>query len=291
MKYQPITCVWEVTIGNNMRSNFYKSSDVEPLPDELNMCEALDICDQIAALGIKSVTFIGGEPLLRKDLVHLIRSLSDQGVSVNIITNGWALDRAIAEKLKDSGVAMVFVSINGTRDIQDSIHRKGSFEHAEHSFAILKELGIKNGAVTTVIDKNIQILNELKKGLCRMGVDTWQIRRKFPIVTYNSSTDWELSDEKVDDLIHFCRNTAKEGLIKLLPVSCNAGISSFEIRQNGEIQGCPFINNRKYRDAGLRVHSLRDIWEDNECLRWCREMAEGNLPDECIYCGLWKERQ
>ena len=93
MKYQPITCVWEVTMGCNMRCGHCGSSCAEPLPEELTTSEALHLCDQIAGLGLKWITLSGGEPLTRKDITLLIQRLSQKGVSVNIITNGWLLDQ------------------------------------------------------------------------------------------------------------------------------------------------------------------------------------------------------
>ena len=91
MKYQPITCVWEVTMGCNMRCGHCGSSCMEPLSDELTTEEALNLCGQIAELGLKWITLSGGEPLTRKDIPLLVKRLSSLGVTVNIITNGWLL--------------------------------------------------------------------------------------------------------------------------------------------------------------------------------------------------------
>lgn len=115
MKYQPITCVWEVTMGCNMHCGHCGSSCANPLDGELTTEEALDLCDQIAKLGLKWVTLSGGEPLTRPDTPELVKRLSSQGVSVNIITNGWLLDKAMVERLKDNGIATVAISIDGTR--------------------------------------------------------------------------------------------------------------------------------------------------------------------------------
>lgn len=286
MKYQPITCVWEVTSGCNMRY-FHGSSCAEPLPDELNTEEALDICRQLAALGLKRISFIGGEPLLRKDLPILIHRLSENGVPVTIITNGWLLNRTIAETLKNSGTAMVFVCIDGTREIHDGICREGAFEHAELALTILKEFGIKAGVVTRINNKNIENLNELKEYLCHMGVDNWLLLSERD-VTY--ATEWTLSPDQVNVFTDFCRTTEKEGRITILPLSCKAGVNSFKILQNGDILGCPFLLSGKYIDGNVRERPLKEILEDENSFLWCRPMTKDKLPEECLNCGLWKER-
>ncbi|MDR2889411.1 MAG: radical SAM protein, partial [Lachnospiraceae bacterium] len=127
MNYQPITCVWEVTMGCNMRCGHCGSSCTNPLKDELNTVEALDLCDQIAGLGVQWITLSGGEPLTRKDITKLVGRLHDKGVTVNLITNGWALNETMAVQLKESGIATVAISIDGTEAIHDQIRKEGSF--------------------------------------------------------------------------------------------------------------------------------------------------------------------
>ena len=64
MTYQPMTAVWEITMGCNMRCKHCGSSCENALPDELTTEEALDLADQIADLGLTWITLSGGEPLL-----------------------------------------------------------------------------------------------------------------------------------------------------------------------------------------------------------------------------------
>ena len=156
--YRPVTAVWEVTMGCNMRCGHCGSSCAGPLPGELSTEEALDLCDQIAELGLKWITLSGGEPLTRKDTPDLIKRLTANGVSVNIITNGWLLTEEMARKIKENGIATAAISIDGTPEIHDKIRKEGAFEHARRAFAAMKEQGIDTGAVTTITKQNIGIL-------------------------------------------------------------------------------------------------------------------------------------
>lgn len=311
MKYKPITCVWEVTMGCNMRCGHCGSSCAEPLEDELTTSEALDLCDQIAGLGLKWVTLSGGEPLTRKDITMLIERLSQKGVDVNIITNGWLLDEHMAEKLKKSGIATVAISIDGTGEIHDKIRREGAFSHAEHGFEIMKKFGIRTGAVTTITNQNIGILGELKEELIRMGVMTWQVQLGLLMGNLKEKPDWLLTPEKVQDIVDFCYDTAKEGRIKIYPADCigyytkkemeikkisyetnmvslwdgcNAGTRGFGILQNGDILGCTSIRDKSYIEGNIRERSLREIWEDENSFSWRRQISKGQLEGECKTC-------
>lgn len=311
MKYQPITCVWEVTMGCNMRCGHCGSSCENPLPDELTTQEALNLCGQIADLGLKWVTLSGGEPLTRADIHLLIKELHKKGVIVNIITNGWLLQEETVDKLQKSGIATVAVSIDGTREIHNKIRREGAFEHARKAFGLLKEKGIKTGAVTTITNQNIGILGELKEELIRMGVDTWQVQLGLPMGNLKDKPDLLLSPERVKEIIDFCYETAKEGRIKIFPADCigyytkkemevkrisygtdmvalwdgcNAGVRGFGILHNGDILGCTSIRDRSYIEGSIRERSLRDIWEDENSFLWRRKMTKEKLSGNCRIC-------
>lgn len=311
MKYQPITSVWEVTMGCNMRCGHCGSSCKEPLPDELTTDEALGLCDQAAELGLKWITLSGGEPLTRKDVPDLVARLHQNGVAVNMITNGWMLKREMAESLKRSGISTIAVSIDGTAEIHDRIRKEGAFERARQAFSILKALGIKTGAVTTITKQNIGILEALKKDLIEMGVETWQVQLGLPMGNLKEKPDWVLDPEQMDDIIDFCYETSREGKIRIYPADCigyytkkeleikkvsyqsdavsnwdgcNAGIRGFGILQNGDILGCTSIRSEEFIEGNIRERSLKEIWEDQGNFLWRREMNKNRLSGSCKLC-------
>lgn len=311
MKYQPITCVWEVTMGCNMRCGHCGSSCAESLPDELTTQEALDLCNQIAELGLKWITLSGGEPLTRKDIHLLVKRLSSLGVAVNMITNGWLLERETADKLKDSGISTIAISIDGTPQVHDKIRCKGAFDHARLAFLTMKELDINTGAVTTITKQNIHILADLKELLIDMGVQSWQVQLGLPMGNLEKRPDWVLEPEQMKDIIDFCYDTAKEGRIAIYPADCigyytkkeleikqisykshmvapwdgcNAGIRGFGILQNGDILGCTSIRSKDYIEGNIKERPLRDIWEDESKFLWRREMTKEKLSGSCKTC-------
>lgn len=311
MKYQPITCVWEVTMGCNMRCGHCGSSCAEPLADELTTEEALNLCDQIAELGLKWITLSGGEPLTRRDVPMLVERLSSSGVAVNIITNGWLLNKETAQELKERGISTVAISIDGTPEIHDRIRKEGAFEHARNAFRTMKELGIYTGAVTTITKQNIDILHELKEELIGMGVKSWQVQLGLPMGNLKERPDWVLEPEQIRDSIDFAYDTAKEGRIAIYLADCigyytkkeieikkiayqtnliapwdgcNAGTRGFGILQNGDILGCTSIRSKEFIEGNIRQRTLREIWEDEDNFLWRREMTKDKLSGACRNC-------
>lgn len=311
MKYQAITCVWEVTMGCNMRCGHCGSSCEKPLPEELTTDEALDLCDQLARLGLRWVTLSGGEPTTRKDLPRLVERLSSQGIRVNIITNGWLMTDELAETLKEHGVSTVAISVDGTREIHDRVRREEAFSHVEQAFSALKKQGITTGAVTTLTKINLPILNELKEELIRIGADSWQVQIGLPMGNLKERPDWVIDPKQISDIINFCYDTALEGRIKIFPADCigyysrkdietkrisfgsptpsywdgcNAGVRSFGILHDGRILGCTSIRDEEYIEGSIRQRPLRDIWEDENAFAWRRKMNKDQLAGKCKSC-------
>ena len=69
-----------------------------------------------------SVTICGGEPFMRKDALDSIRAVrAEPGFRwVAIITNGWFLTEDRAQKLMDTGIDQINVSLNFPDERQDT---------------------------------------------------------------------------------------------------------------------------------------------------------------------------
>ena len=82
----------------------------------LSFEEVERIARVLASLGIEKIRVTGGEPLLRRDLETLVRSLGEiEGIrSVDMTTNGWHLEEK-AKPLREAGLRGVTVSLHSLR--------------------------------------------------------------------------------------------------------------------------------------------------------------------------------
>ncbi len=101
---------------------------------ELTTAEYLRMIDAFVSLGIEKVRLTGGEPLLRRDLLEMVRELatwrtpSGESLDLAITTNGHLLD-GLAAPLKAAGLSRVTVSMDAVdQDVFERITRvPGSF--------------------------------------------------------------------------------------------------------------------------------------------------------------------
>ncbi len=90
----------------------HAEGEVSPA-SELTAEEIGEILRVAAGLGIKSVKFTGGEPLLRRDLVEIIESVPEQ-LESSLTTNATLLaDRA--HELKEAGLSRVNISLDSLK--------------------------------------------------------------------------------------------------------------------------------------------------------------------------------
>src|SRR5271155_689128 len=79
-RHRPIYAVWEITPACALACRHCGSRAGRDRPDELTTAEALDLVDQMADLGGKEVTLIGGEAYLRADWLQIVRRVRSHGI-------------------------------------------------------------------------------------------------------------------------------------------------------------------------------------------------------------------
>ena len=106
-----------VTDRCDLRCFYCMSEDMTFLPkaDLLSLEELDRLCSAFIAKGVKKLRLTGGEPLVRRNVMSLVRSLSrhlDSGAlgELTLTTNGSQLAR-FAGELRDCGVRRINVSL------------------------------------------------------------------------------------------------------------------------------------------------------------------------------------
>lgn len=151
--------------------------------------EILYIVKIIKDYGINKFRITGGEPLIRKDLYKLIKSISDLGVDdLSLTTNGYLLgkDDNLAKLLKSSGLRRINISL-------DTVDPKKFYEIVRPIFS--KNFNNNN---TFEIEFFENYLNIVKKGIENT------LRAGFSNIKINAVLLKFFSIKDIVDLIDFC---------------------------------------------------------------------------------------
>lgn len=126
--------------------------------EEYTSTEAMALLKELETLGMKKVIFTGGEPLLRKDIGSLISKASELGISVNLNTNGLLVPEKIGEI---SDADLLVLSLDGPKEINDSIRSKRTHDKVMKSIEMAKEYDIEVGITSVLSSQNIDKLDYL----------------------------------------------------------------------------------------------------------------------------------
>ena len=97
---------------------------------------------EASELGVLQLHLSGGEPLLRRDLIEIVRNASGLGLYTNLITSGSGLSPRRAELLRAAGLDHVQISIQADDPIlADRIAGTPSFERKQAAARLVKKLG------------------------------------------------------------------------------------------------------------------------------------------------------
>ena len=101
----PVHVVWEITLACNLKCAHCGSRAGKVRPDELSTEECFDVVDQLARLGTREITIIGGEAYLRRDWTDIIARISSHGMLPSMQTGGRAPLRGADPRGEGGGAA------------------------------------------------------------------------------------------------------------------------------------------------------------------------------------------
>lgn len=181
---RPRLVFWELTTGCNLSCIHCRASATELMsPDDLSTAECLRIVDDLAQYAPFILVLSGGEPLWRRDVFEIASRANQHGIRVALATNGTLVDEAMADRIKESGIVRVSVSIDGTdRATHDSFRgHAGAFEAALRGIRCLQDVGISTQINTTVSRHNAHQLPEMVELAKRLKVDAFHLFLLVPV--------------------------------------------------------------------------------------------------------------
>ena len=128
-----------------------------PRADILTFEEIARLVDVFAGLGVDKVRFTGGEPLLRKDLSHLVKMIAAEPRirDLAITTNGILLAQE-AQALRDAGIQRVTVSIDTLKpDRFRALTRRDSYQQVIEGIETVGRMGWSGLKLDTVVMRGI----------------------------------------------------------------------------------------------------------------------------------------
>lgn len=135
---------WRVTRSCNLHCrNCSKNSASRSQAPELSTREGLALINDLAALKVPRLIFAGGEPLLRGDLLDLVRRATDYNLCTNLVTDGTLLSSDKAAELRGAGLNSVSILLERLGSGVD-VHRgtPGAYQAVLEAYANCQAAGL-----------------------------------------------------------------------------------------------------------------------------------------------------
>jgi len=217
--HNPRLIFWEVTKGCNLRCIHCRATATElSSPNDLPTTKALNLIEQVSQLSLPILVLSGGEPLFRHDIFDLARYAAKRGLRVALATNGTLVSREIAQRIVDSGVRRVSISLDGadapTHDAFRGI--PGAFEAALRGFRNLRELGMSLQINMTIARHNAHQLPAVLELAKRLGADALHTFLLVPVgCGVDIAAEQMVPADEYEKILNWFYDRAQEGEIEL----------------------------------------------------------------------------
>lgn len=201
----PLNIMWDVTNKCNLNcKHCYNRSGKGRLYNDLDDTEMINVIPGIIALSPRVVCFCGGEPLLRYNVLpQLAQQLSEAGITVNMVTNGFLLDDEKIKTLRSSGISGFQISLDSAHEETHDYFRgfKGAYAGATRAIDLLLKRSIMPDVTFIPTRINYKDIGEVVEYLYFRGIRRLGSMPFIPIGRGKENYDeLTLLDEELLDL-------------------------------------------------------------------------------------------
>jgi radical SAM protein with 4Fe4S-binding SPASM domain len=331
---RPYVVSWNLTYRCNLAcEHCYLDAGARPLVgtenfadrSELGTEECFRVIDEIAAFAPECLTILtGGEPLLRRDILEIVRRAAERGLWVVVGTNGVRITENLARRLAEAGARGLSLSLDALDPDRHDDFRKvrGAWRNTVEGAEILGRTGLPFIVQTTAGSHNLGELEAIADfAHDRLAAKVWNLY--FLVPTGRGQFVSDITPTQYDEVLaslyriqrkydrrmlvnakcapHYIKTVlenaqADAGSLPIRTYSggaggCPAGTHYMGIRPNGDVTPCPYL---PVFAGNLRRSPLSDLWNSSELFADIRRRTSlGGRCGECemnAHCGGCRAR-
>jgi radical SAM protein with 4Fe4S-binding SPASM domain len=316
---RPYVISWNLTYRCNLAcEHCYLDAGGTPLVrtenfadrSELGTEECFKVIDEIASFAPECLTILtGGEPLLRRDILDIVRRAADRGLWVVVGTNGVRITENVAQRLADAGARGLSLSLDALdSDRHDRFRRvRGAWQNTVEGAAILHRKGLPFIVQTTAGSHNLDELEAIADfAHDRLAAKVWNLY--FLVPTGRGQFVSDISPQQYDEVLaslyriqrkydrrmlvnakcapHYVKTLLSNQQPPTRTYSggaggCPAGTHYMGIRPNGDVTPCPYL---PVFAGNLRRSTLSDLWNSSDVFTGIR--LRTSLGGRCGDCEM-----
>lgn len=255
----------------------------------------IDILNQLKEMGTLKITFSGGECLLHKDFIPILKHARKNDFSISVLSNLTLLNDEIISALKDANIDLLQASVYSMNPEEHDYITQLEGSHAK-TISGLERLIAANVPVQISCPTMRKTYSSYKNVL------EWAY--SHGIKGYTDYIMMARTDKSTDNLANRLTLDETESLLRDIinydieyrtileanhePLQlnpdehiCGAGVDSMCVAANGEFYPCSGFQG--YPLGNAHEHSVADVWNNSEALKKLRAVKWKDFP-KCMKC-------
>lgn len=287
----PSTCHFAITSVCNARCAFCNFA-IDQLPKDkqhsVSLQDAKLALDILARNEVRYIHFIGGEPLIHRDIVEIVAHARGLAMSTIIVTNGWLLSAAKIDALVEAGLTSLTMSVDAPSATVHNENRglMGLWDRIRAANAHCRERGLPTIASVTM-SRLVGDYARLPDALSDLGFEA--VEFSYPLSALRSS----YLSYRESDLVTYTAEELDEAFAAILDLKrifpvLNPSASIDDMRRH--IRGEP---ERFGCLAGYKFFYLDWHLDLYRCHNWDRPMCHitefdrvSRIRDGCTACMI-----
>ncbi len=259
---------------------------------DMSLAKIKECIESLYKMGTASVGITGGEPMLRNDIIDIIRSIPD-GMEGVLFTTGHKIDDEFASKIKDTNLTRCIISLDHFDEEVACRLRNNSnaFRDALQAIKILTENNIYTAVTVCVtnellkpgyLEKYFELVEKLNVQEVRVvlpipqgnleGSAVGRFYGKAMGIVKQLKKD-HASNEKFPIIVNFCEFESIDYL------GCGAGSNYISINNDGQVTPCvavPLAFGNVYEDSLENIYyNMGECFPKSGCV--CFGIASGSV--------------
>jgi radical SAM protein with 4Fe4S-binding SPASM domain len=306
----PVYVVLETTLACNLKCLHCGSRAGHRRARELSTAECIDVIRQLAELGTREITIIGGEAFIRWDWLTLVRAVREHGIECSMQTGAYKLSREMIKAAADAGLLSLGVSIDGLEPLHDQLRGvSGSYREALRVLNDCRSTGLTATVNTQISARTMPHLPALMDIIIEAGAKFWQIQLTVAMGNAVDHDEILLQPYELATLMPLLaelHGKAQARDLTLLPGNnigyfgphevlwrgpdrgyysgCPAGQNVIGLEADGTPKGCPSLATERYGAGDVRSTSIAELWANHAALEFNRNRGTGDLWGFCKIC-------
>lgn len=274
--------------------------------EDLSLADTKAVVDQLHHLGVRIISFYGGEPTLRKDFPEIVMYTGSKGMITHVSTNGTKLDKQYIDLLAGAGIDIINLSVDSVLDTsrKDMVHSRKVLDYlvsARDHFGFV--LAVNMVLTSQNVDSAWETIRALDNynvpvSICPIVKNTYNSVPQDQSLFFNTPKEkaalygvlrhieiMRKSGVKIIDPPEYFRDVRRFMDGSLTDWDCTAGEYSISVDVDGRIQFCCGLQPENISIFDLQRGDLNGMYKARRdaAVARCKKVCLGNCHYDASY--------